>query len=137
MLFQSALEQKKDFSFTFASPFSKGDHKKAEFILETGMCPSVTGSCWYVFLGSHGNQQCSQPSVKAGCPQDLGDLRQQRMFLSRVSVRFPVLCELCALWGLWASLGQRRWRRAHSSAHGRITCLSSVCLHGFCRCMLL
>lgn len=88
MLLRSALEEEKDFSSPSHPPvFFTGDNKKAEIVLETGIWPAVTGSCWYVFLGSHGNHWCLRSSLKAGCPEDLRELLQQ-LFLLCISPQF-------------------------------------------------
>lgn len=108
----------KDFPFfcplVFFPPslFFKGHNNRAEFVLETGICPSVTGSCWYVFLGSHGSRQCLQSNLKAVLR--IGDLLKQKSFLSLVyACRFPALCAGAGLltragqWGLRGLLWQR------------------------------
>lgn len=109
MLLRSALEEEKDFSSPSHPPvFFTGDNKKAEIVLETGIWPAVTGSCWYVFLGSHGNRRCLRSSLKAGCPEDLRELLQQKTSFSRVSVpSFSMVCSRgscrCTFLGLGAN----------------------------------
>lgn len=76
LLEQHLLEKDFPFFFFFSSPlifssslFFKGhNNNRTEFVLETGICPSVTGSCWYVFLGSTEIASVCSSNLKAGCP---------------------------------------------------------------------
>lgn len=131
--------------FPFFSPsyfpppslFFKGYNNRTEFVLETGICPSVTGSCWYVFLGSHGNV-CSPVWRLAVLSFEGFSAKTEKPFSPVYQWRFPALCAGAGLllrarqWGLRGLLWQRWWRALLME---RSPVFSRARLHSSCRCL--